>query len=541
MATYNNLTDLLTSVADSIRAKKGTEDKINPQNFAEEIANIQSGGSGGAGSVFKITNKLNGYAFGGPSFRPGTGVVLHTYQFEGGTLAAVNILPIFAEGIEEGWGNGFPSQSGSPGPVFNASTPLGYALDVQSVPGYSIRYGSMFVSITNGIITCGSTSSSSYNSKYPLQFIFIASDINGNYDIDTFSIQTCAPCLVRDTKISLFDGTTKLVQDVNYNDELLVWNFDDGKYDVAKPLWIKKEQKIEYYYEVVLENGTIFKCTGPNGHRMFNVDKQMFLYPSECVGDNVYTLDGIFKVVSCERKQSLVDFYNIITKFHMNLFADTVLTSCRYNNLYPIVDMVFVKDGRLDREPKWKLYEQFRDHQVLGKYIEDLRLYEQLDIPIEETISYCERLESLRKNLDDFEDNKSVVKSLEDTEVGWIDRAGNAYGFKLYMPGHFNHIILAEKICQELGINTDNPSRYLEKEGWMKYSTDFVINSDDKLINENQLSSLKKFLNIPNKLKVPGKIRIGSIIHPLVDVVDLNAMDKYSFEYHKQRKNIAWD
>jgi hypothetical protein len=30
----------------------------------------------------------------------------------------------------------------------------------------------------------------------------------------------------------------------------------------------------------------------------------------------------------------------------MNLFSDTVLTSCRFNNIYPITDMKFVKDGR---------------------------------------------------------------------------------------------------------------------------------------------------------------------------------------------------
>ena len=45
MAKNNNLTDLLKSVADAIRAKKGTTDLINPQNFDAEIASIPSGGS----------------------------------------------------------------------------------------------------------------------------------------------------------------------------------------------------------------------------------------------------------------------------------------------------------------------------------------------------------------------------------------------------------------------------------------------------------------------------------------------------------------
>lgn len=40
MSKENNLTDFLTDVADAIREKKGTSEKINPQNFSEEIRRI---------------------------------------------------------------------------------------------------------------------------------------------------------------------------------------------------------------------------------------------------------------------------------------------------------------------------------------------------------------------------------------------------------------------------------------------------------------------------------------------------------------------
>ena len=43
MAKNNNLTDLLTDVADAIRAKKSTTDLINPQDFSSEIASISTG------------------------------------------------------------------------------------------------------------------------------------------------------------------------------------------------------------------------------------------------------------------------------------------------------------------------------------------------------------------------------------------------------------------------------------------------------------------------------------------------------------------
>lgn len=45
----NNLKDHLKEVADAIRAKKGTSDLINPQDFATEIEGISGGGSGEGG------------------------------------------------------------------------------------------------------------------------------------------------------------------------------------------------------------------------------------------------------------------------------------------------------------------------------------------------------------------------------------------------------------------------------------------------------------------------------------------------------------
>lgn len=45
MAKYTNLTSLFTAIADAIRAKKGTTGTIVADNFPEEIASIQSGGT----------------------------------------------------------------------------------------------------------------------------------------------------------------------------------------------------------------------------------------------------------------------------------------------------------------------------------------------------------------------------------------------------------------------------------------------------------------------------------------------------------------
>lgn len=44
MSKQDNLTDFLTDIAEAIREKKGTTDKINPQDFSDEIRGIESGG-----------------------------------------------------------------------------------------------------------------------------------------------------------------------------------------------------------------------------------------------------------------------------------------------------------------------------------------------------------------------------------------------------------------------------------------------------------------------------------------------------------------
>ena len=42
MSKNNNLTDFLLDIADEIRDKKGTSDKINPQDFRNEIDSLYS-------------------------------------------------------------------------------------------------------------------------------------------------------------------------------------------------------------------------------------------------------------------------------------------------------------------------------------------------------------------------------------------------------------------------------------------------------------------------------------------------------------------
>ena len=556
MATISENLQTIKNSTDAIKQaiiSKGGEISGNITTWADAISAIESGGVTLLGG---IKNKLNGTEIVIPS---GVidGDVLYEYQYENldtTTYSSVAIFmphymgtfPLYSNwppyfdfrifnlgntkvmmmqrgGVVNGWNSGFNANS------------FRYCLITKN--SFDSQY-------SNQICYCATSSSGSsfIRSITQICYIYLAGHRRDNsewdiLDYDTFTfLRDSYTCFKEDTEITLSDLSKKKIQDITYNDKLLVWDFDNGCMNVDNVFWIKKEEIADYYYHITLENGNTIDLIGSNGkcHRLFNYDDQNFESATDLIGKNIYTRQGIFKVVNCVRINESCKFYNIITENHINLFANDILASCKYNNALPIVNMRFVKDNvEIDSMKLRKLM-------LAGLKSDDIKWYNVLklqynnDKSIEDTIKYIEERKRLRKNLDDFDDNKEIIKTIQDTEVGWIDRDGKSYGFKSYMPGQNNHAILAGKICKELGINTDNPSIYLEKEGWVKYTTDYVLNSDDKEINDKQLNTLRKFLKVPNKLKKEGKIRIGDYMSPYVDISEFDTMDKYSFEYRKK-------
>lgn len=166
--------------------------------------------------------------------------------------------------------------------------------------------------------------------------------INGDASIH------CWSCFAHGTKVLLFNHQTKEVQDITYDDELLVWDFDNGCYTSAKPLWIKKTETATHYYHCIFEDKTVLDLVGSSGncHAVFCLDDNKFEYANKCVGKTIMTKNGPTKLLSCDKIEDSVEFYNIITDYHMNLFANNILTSTTMNNIYPIENMQFVKEDR---------------------------------------------------------------------------------------------------------------------------------------------------------------------------------------------------
>ena len=183
------------------------------------------------------------------------------------------------------------------------------------------------------------------------------------------------PCLIKGTLITLSDWTYKKIEDITYNDSLLVWNFDEGKFDSAKPFWIAKPSKSSEYNVIKFNDGTKLKTVTPSlGHRILNIEKGTFSYPmldDSPLGTKTFTEKNKNIYITDKRiVKKEATFYNIITDKHINMFANGILTSCRLNNIYPIKDMKFIKS-----EKELKIKGQFGN--ISESAFEGLRLSEQ--------------------------------------------------------------------------------------------------------------------------------------------------------------------
>ena len=134
-------------------------------------------------------------------------------------------------------------------------------------------------------------------------------------------------------------------------------------------------KETDEYYNIKFEDGT--ELNAVTAHRIFNLDLNKFTYLNDDkltpIGTRVYKEDGtITRIVAREKIYKVAKYHNIVTEYHLNLFANGILTSCRLNNMYDIKNMKFVKDNR-------KLRSRDEFYGIDDKYIDGFRLLEQPD------------------------------------------------------------------------------------------------------------------------------------------------------------------
>ena len=196
------------------------------------------------------------------------------------------------------------------------------------------------------------------------------------------------PCFVAGTQITLADGSKKAIEAITYDDDLLVWDFDQGRQSSAKPVWIKRPQSIPEYNHARFADGTELKTLQVvQGHRVFCADTNQFEFVGSLpIGSTVVKDGSTTTLTSIEHAHGMVTYHNIMTEHHMNLYANDVLTSTGFNNLYPVKDMKFEKETRVPRH-----YPGIAEYWISG-----LRLAENTTQDVAGMVRHLNMLDSLK-------------------------------------------------------------------------------------------------------------------------------------------------
>jgi hypothetical protein len=234
--------------------------------------------------------------------------------------------------------------------------------------------------------TVSLTFTTGLNSAQFTVFAYVTSNAGTFYS--NSAIGTSGICLLAGTQIALSDGSYKSIEDITYTDKMLSWDFDRGCYAETTAMWIKRGETGSQYNLLSFSDGTTLRTF--DQHRIFNKQAGAFTYPmTDATPVGTVTVNEHGQEITLTNKQVIVDtieYYNVITDYHMNLFSNSVLTSCRFNNIYPIQDMKFVKDSR-------PLRSRSEFHHIDDRFFHGLRLAEQqFDLGMIEW--YVARLES---------------------------------------------------------------------------------------------------------------------------------------------------
>ena len=189
-------------------------------------------------------------------------------------------------------------------------------------------------------------------------------------------------CLSADTLITLSDNSVKPFKDLLPTDKVKVWNFDEGKYDKASLLWLAPVKVSTGYHLVKTNTGRTIKQV--NNHRFFDLDENKFERIRSMIGHKVWTADGPEYITEIKLIEEPTEYRNAISFYHMNLITNGFLTSCGFNNIYPIKDMKFIKEERTPRP--------FEEFNISREFYEGMRISEQYS-PAEEINPYINKRE----------------------------------------------------------------------------------------------------------------------------------------------------
>ena len=144
-------------------------------------------------------------------------------------------------------------------------------------------------------------------------------------------------CLAKGTKILLANGKYKNIEDIKYDDLLMVYNHENGTFIPEYPIWIEKGNISNNYQVITFSDGTTL--TTIDKHTLFSLDDNRYVDVTDentfHVGTKVlktvkFKNEYKFKpvvVTNIEKINKQIDYYNVVSTRYYNIIANNVLTS----------------------------------------------------------------------------------------------------------------------------------------------------------------------------------------------------------------------
>ncbi|MBP3592065.1 MAG: hypothetical protein J6K14_06225 [Clostridia bacterium] len=137
-------------------------------------------------------------------------------------------------------------------------------------------------------------------------------------------------CVTGDTLVMLADGTQKRIDQVSYEDQLLVWNFFTGTYDAVSSAIIFYHGDANYdVLNLKFSDGTVVKVI--NNHGFYDVEQDQFVFitadnVAEFIGHHFTKVDGMntvaVELIGYEMTEEYTGCYSIQSAMHNNFMVE---------------------------------------------------------------------------------------------------------------------------------------------------------------------------------------------------------------------------
>ena len=193
--------------------------------------------------------------------------------------------------------------------------------------------------ITEGALDNKPTASSSQNKCTITSVSFkgnSGSTVTNDTDVTvTWALGSSSGCFAEGTLITLADGTQKPIEEITFEDQLLVWDFNTGAYAVTVPSLIDRyDLSRQNVINLKFSDGTVVRMVIDHG--FFDVEANKFVFLNEenvasYVGHTFVKVadNGAYEnveLVGYEITVEDVAYYSIQTAFYNNCIAEGMFT-----------------------------------------------------------------------------------------------------------------------------------------------------------------------------------------------------------------------